>query len=101
MGRRMPKSKIRSPAVGGFPQVDVLFYHCLLWAFAASVSAAEWFFIAAYQSRPVRRGLSVPPPAGKKDILLRVLCALSKAPERRDFRNAPTGGDVLHTHLPA
>ena len=57
--------------------------------------------IAAYQSRPVRRGLSVPPPAGKKDILLRVLCASSKAPERRDFRNAPTRGDVLHTHLPA
>jgi hypothetical protein len=42
-----PKSKIRSPAVGGFPQSDVLFYNCLLWAFAAAVSAAEWFFIAA------------------------------------------------------
>ena len=48
------------------------------------------FFIAAYQSRPVRRGLSVPPPAGEKDILLRVLCASSEA-----------GGDVLLTHLPA
>jgi len=48
--------------------------------FAAAVSAAEWFFIAAYQSRPVSRGLSVPPPAGKKDILLRVLCASSEAP---------------------
>jgi len=53
-----PKSKIRSPAVGGFPQSDVLFYNCLLWAFATAVSAAEWFFIAAYQSRPVRWGLS-------------------------------------------
>jgi len=57
------------------------------WAFAAAVSAAEWFFIAAYQSRPVRRGLSA---AMKKDILLRVLCASSEA-----------GGDVLLTHLPA
>jgi hypothetical protein len=84
-----PKSKIRSPAVGGFPQSDVLFYNCLLWAFAAAVSAAEWFFIAALSA------------AMKKDILLRVLCASSEAPQRRDFRNAPTGGDVLLTHLPA
>jgi hypothetical protein len=73
-----PKSKIRSPAVGGFPQSDVLFYNCLLWAFAASVSAAEWFFIAALSAEM------------KKDILLRVLCASSEA-----------GGDVLLTHLPA
>jgi hypothetical protein len=93
-----PKSKIHSPAVGGFPQSDVLFYNCLLWVFAAAVSAAEWFFIAAYQSRPVWRGLSA---AMKKDILLRVLCASSEAPQRRDFRNAPTRGDVLLTHLPA
>jgi hypothetical protein len=42
-----PKSKIHSPAVGGFPQSDVMFYNCLLWAFAAAASAAEWFFIAA------------------------------------------------------
>jgi hypothetical protein len=93
-----PKNKIHSPAVGGFPQSDVLFYNCLLWAFAAAASAAEWFFIAAYQSRPVRRGLSA---AMKKDILLRVLCASSEAPQKRDFRNAPTGGDVSLTHLPA
>jgi hypothetical protein len=78
MGRRTSKSKIHSPAVGGFPQNDVLFYNCLLWAFAAEVSAAEWFFIAA---------LSVPPPAGKKDI---PICVSSEA-----------GGDVLLTHLPA
>jgi predicted small integral membrane protein len=82
-----PKSKINSPAVFGFPQSDVLFYNCLLWAFAAAASAAEWFFIAAYQSRPVWRGLSA---AMKKDILLRVLCASSEA-----------GGDVLLAHLPA
>jgi len=44
--------------VGEFRQSDVLFYNYLLWAFAAAASAAEWFFIAAYQSRPVRRGLS-------------------------------------------
>ncbi|MBU4426345.1 MAG: hypothetical protein KKB35_06370, partial [Proteobacteria bacterium] len=69
-----------SLAVGGFPQSDVLFYNCLLWAFAAVASAAEWFFIAAYQSRPVRRGLSA---AMKKDILLRVLCASSEARRRR------------------
>jgi len=62
-----PKSKIHSPVVGGFPQSDVLFYHCLLWAFAASVSAAEWFFIADLSA------------AMKKDILLRVLCASSEA----------------------
>jgi len=45
-----PKSKIHSSAVGGFPQsdaLDVLFYNCLLWAFAAAASAAEWFFTAA------------------------------------------------------
>jgi predicted small integral membrane protein len=87
MGRRTPKSEIHSSAVGGFPQNDVLFYNCLLWAFAAAASAAEWFFIAAYQSRPVWRGLSA---AMEKDILLRVLCASSEA-----------GGDVLLTHLPA
>ena len=57
---------------GGFPQIDALFYKCLVWAFAAAASAAEWFSIAAYQSRPVRRGLSVQPPTGEKDILLRV-----------------------------
>ncbi len=72
-----PKSKIRSPAVGGFSQNDVLFYNCLLWAFAAAVSTAEWFSIAAYQSRPVRRGLSA---AMTKDTLLRVLCVSSEAP---------------------
>ncbi|MFH1930077.1 MAG: hypothetical protein ABIN18_00635 [Pseudomonadota bacterium] len=81
MGRRTPKSEIHSSAVGGFPQNDVLFYNCLLWAFAAAASAAEWFSIAAYQSRPVWRGLSVPPPAGEKDILLRVLCAFSECSE--------------------
>ena len=73
-----PKSKIQSPAVGGFPQSDVLFYICLLWTFAAAVSAAEWFFIAVLSA------------AMKKDILLRVLCVSSE-----------TGGDVLLTHLPA
>jgi hypothetical protein len=73
-----PKSKIHSPAVGGFFQSDVLFYNWLLWAFAAAASAAEWFFIAALSA------------AMKKDILLRVLCASSEA-----------GGDVLLTHLPA
>jgi len=78
MGRRTPKSKIHSPAVGGFPQSDVLFYNWLLWAFAAAASAAEWFFIAALSA------------AMKKDILLRVLCASSGA-----------GGDVILTHLPA
>jgi hypothetical protein len=72
-----PKSKIHSSAVGRFPQSDVLFYNCLLAAFAAAASAAEWFFIAAYQSRPVRRGLSA---AMEKDILLRVLCASNEAP---------------------
>jgi len=85
-----PKSKIHSSEVGGFPQSDVLFYNCLLWAFAAAASASEWFFIATYQSRPVRRGLSVPPTAGEKDILIRALCASSEA-----------GGDVLLTHHPA
>jgi len=81
MGRRTPKSKIHSPVVGGFPQSDVLFYNCLLWAFSTAAAAAEWFFIDAYQSRPVRRGLSVPPSAGKKDILLRFLCAFSECSE--------------------
>ena len=42
MGRRMPKSKIHSPAVGGFPQSDVLFYNCLLWAFTASELQLIW-----------------------------------------------------------
>ncbi len=74
MGRRTPKSKIHSSTAGGFPQIDALFYKCLVWAFAAAASAAEWFSIAAYQSRPVRRGLSVQPPAGEKDFLLLVLC---------------------------
>jgi len=69
-----PKSKIRSPAVGGFPQSDVLLYNCLLWVFAAAASAAEWFFIAALSA------------AMKKNILLRVLCASSKAPQKRDKR---------------
>ncbi len=72
MGRRTPTSKIHSPTAGGFPQIDALFYKCLVWAFAAAASASEWFSIAAYQSRPVRRGLSIQPPAGEKD-LLRVL----------------------------
>jgi len=83
-----PKSKIRSPAVGGFPQSDVLFYNCLLWAFATAVSAAEWFFIAAYQSRPVRRGLSA---AMKKEILLSVLWASSEASKAGPLSPA-TGG---------
>jgi hypothetical protein len=69
---------MHSPAVGGFRQSDVLFYNCLLWAFAAAASAAEWFFIAALSA------------AMKKDILLRVLCVSSEA-----------GGDVLLTDLPA
>jgi len=69
-----PKSKIHSPAVGGFPQSDVLGYNCLLWAFTAAASAAKWFFIAAVSA------------AMKKDILLRALCASSEA-----------GGDVLLT----
>jgi hypothetical protein len=73
-----PKSKIHSPAVGGFPQSDVLFYIWLLWAFTAAALAAEWFFIAALSA------------AMKKDALLRVLCASSEA-----------GGDILLTHLPA
>jgi len=82
-----PESKIHSPAVGGFHQSDILFYNWLLWVFAAAASAAEWFFITAYQSRPVWRDLSA---AMKKDIRLSVLCASSEA-----------GGDVLLTHLPA
>ncbi len=41
-----PKSKIHSSAVGGFPQIDALFYNCLVWAFVAAASAAEWFSIA-------------------------------------------------------
>jgi len=40
------KSKIHSSAMGGFPQIDVLFYNCLVWAFVAAASAAEWFSIA-------------------------------------------------------
>ena len=43
MGWRSPKSKIHSPAVGGFPQIDALFYDCLAWAFAAAASAADLF----------------------------------------------------------
>jgi hypothetical protein len=52
---------------GGFPQNDALFYNCLTWTFAATAFAAEWFFTAAYQSRPVWRGLSA---AMKKNILI-------------------------------
>jgi hypothetical protein len=57
-----PKSKIHSPVVGGFIQIDTLFCNCSACAFASTASGAEWFFIAA---------LSV---AIKKDTLLRVLC---------------------------
>ena len=88
MGQRTPKSKIRSPAVGGFLQVDVLFYNYLFWAFAAAASAAEWFFIAAISA------------AMKKDILLRVLpSGLSLRVE--DCASSEVGGDVLLTHLSA
>jgi len=52
---------------GGFPQNDALFYNCLALAFAAEALAAEWFFIAAYQSRPVRRGLSAAMKINKKN----------------------------------
>jgi len=54
-----PKSKIHSPAVGGFPQSDVLFYNYLLWAFAAAASAAEWFFIAALSAAMKKKFSSV------------------------------------------
>jgi len=57
----MPKSKIHSPAVDGFHQRVVLYYNCLLWAFAAAASAAECFFIAALSA------------AMEKDIHFRVL----------------------------
>ena len=55
--------------VGGLPQSDVLFYNCLLWAFAAAASAAEWFSIAVLSA------------AMEKNILLRVLCAFSECSE--------------------
>jgi len=74
----MPKSKIHSSTVSKFTQSDALFYNCLAWAFEATASAAEWFFIAVLSA------------AMEKDILLRVLCASSEA-----------GGDILLTHLPA
>jgi len=73
MGRRTPKSTIRSSTASGFPEIDALFYKCLVWAFVAAASATELFSISAYESRPVRRGPSVQPPAGEKGILLRVL----------------------------
>jgi len=52
---------------GGFPQNDALFHNCLAWAFAAAALSAEWLFIAAYQFRPVRRGLSAAMKINKKN----------------------------------
>jgi len=71
-------------------------------AFATAASAAEWFFIAVYQSRPIRRGLSA---AMKKEILLSVLpSGLSLRVEDWASSEAPKAGqarDETITHLPA